>query len=414
MPIALTTSLRFHAKIPIALLGLLLLLIDCRGATEPRFATTGVALLSQLSSDHLTIVDLGTDAVSTSPVVVPYNQDAYTQSQDGQHLYISGTSVYSGGTTGGIWSTRLLSFSLAQLSAEWEEPFWDDTGPLLSRFDSLDLRGNSALALTPDQSGILIADASRHGALGIAPADTFGVALLDLRSRDVLDFYSPLRVDINGLVRVPPGAFAPAGAILALGTRTFNPQVPRGAGTLFVFAGAPLAIRDSLHILTPTDSAAGGVRSMILSPDNRYLYFVTQNRHLYKYDLSLRHTVATVSSPRTGPLALSPAGDRLYLADDEGGFDVPRSGMMYVYGGDLGQLGSIDLRSASVSGVPPVVNTLAISRDGSAVYVGAGTPPRGPLFGVQPGQLLVIDAHAEKIAHIIPLGGWGVVHITLR
>lgn len=412
MPIVLLRghALRLLVRLQCAVL-VLVLLTDCHGATEPRSVTTGVVVLSQLSADHLTIVDLSSGAVSANPPVVPYNQDAW--SQDGQHLYISGSSAYTGGTTGGIWSTRLVSFSLAQFAVEWEEPFWDDAGPLLTPFDSLDLRGNYALALTPDQSGILVADATRHGASGIAPTDSFGVALLDLRSRNVLGFFSPLRIDANGLIPVPPGAFASEGAVLALGTRTFNALVPRGAGTLFVFAGVPLAIRDSLTIVAPADSAAGGVRSMVLSPDSRYLYFVTVNRRLYKYDLLLRQAVETVSTSTSGPLAVSPGGDRLYLADAEGGFDVPPSGFLYVYGSDLRQLGTVDLRSASVSGVPPVTNSLAVSRDGGAVYVGAGTAPRGPLFGVQPGQLLVIEARTETLTRIVPLGGWGVVHITL-
>lgn len=108
-----------------------------------------------------------------------------------------------------------------------------------------------------------------------------------------------------------------------------------------------------------------------------------------------------------GGIAFSLDGRTIYVTDGGDLFDTPGSGQIAVFDADLNPQPPIDLRtSAAVNGHPPSMHGAAGSSDGRMLYVAAGTPSRGPLYGSQPARLLVIDCSTRRLLRAIPLNDW--------
>jgi hypothetical protein len=145
-----------------------------------------------------------------------------------------------------------------------------------------------------------------------------------------------------------------------------------------------------------------------LARDGRFLFFVTHDRRIHKFDVAARREVASLVLPVAGPFAISPNGESIYLVDGSWTRELPGSGRMVRVLGSLASYDEIDLQDAAYGGTAPALNGVTVSHDGRTVYVGAGTPSRGPIFGVQKGKILVVDAVAKQLTQVMDLDAAGV------
>lgn len=269
----------------------------------------------------------------------------------------------------------------------------------------------TALATTPASTGLVMGEAyaGADDATFGQPGNETGVALLDAVTRRVVRFVRPLRVvEDGGLATLPPGPAADAGAVLAIGSRAARGTSP-SLDWLFILDATTLAVQDSATVTAPAGDAGGTLRQVVAAPDGRSVYLVGRaGGAITKYDLVTRSVVATAALPSAGRLTVAPDGGTLYLTDPGVERVSPGSGMLYVFGPDLEPRTAIDLRGASVQGVPPVTRAVAVSRDLTRLYVAVGTASLGgSTFPTQQQRLLVVDAATGAILRDVALGDYG-------
>jgi hypothetical protein len=366
-------------------------IVSCRGPTSP-LSNQQLALLATADGDPLTVLDLRSGAVVERPTsgVGVFGEDARTLSTRSPVLYYSGAG-------------KLVSFDLLGRAVAWTEQLG---AAQQSRFAGQSIYANFALALSPDEKSLLVADSYNLG--------SWGVAALDISSRNATGFIANLRV--RKMFTIQPGALLPVGGVLALGTRLatiVNDDSERRRGQFYFLVGAPMTIRDSVKFLTSTDSIAGGVVDMIVDTTGNYAYFTTYSRKLYKYDLGRRAYAGSIDLPAYGPLALSPDGLSIYVIDATQSTDLPGSGFMYVADATLSATQTIDLNAAAREGLPPQLNSIVVGKGSAQIYVGAGTSSRGPLYGVQHGSVIAVDARTRAVTQILRLSTWGVRSILI-
>lgn len=277
---------------------------------------------------------------------------------------------------------ELVGIDLRRLKVSTREPV-----TAIERRSSIGLVrvGGNAVAITPDGHILL------GGGMGV-DASLEGIVVLDRETHSPIAFLGPLRVIPWGLVPLPPGSAAPAGAILAVGTRDRSQP-----NYVFMIDPETLALRDSFTL------SKGALRQALPAPDAQHVFVMTSDS-IFKYDLVGHEVAARTARLGSGHLAISPDGSRLYLPDRGDGRDFLGSGLLYVYDANLQELSPVDTRAAS--GGRPEMQAAAVSADGHYVYISAGTGSRGPLFGPQSGQLLVVDAFAGQVLKVIPLDDW--------
>jgi DNA-binding beta-propeller fold protein YncE len=141
--------------------------------------------------------------------------------------------------------------------------------------------------------------------------------------------------------------------------------------------------------------------------DGRTVY-LTSVDSMYRFDLVAKEVLARTSLPGlSGGITISPDGRTIYATDGGDSFNSPGSGKIAVFDADLNPQPPIDLgTSAAVNGQPPSMQGAAVSSDGRMLYVAAGTPSRGPLYGPQPARLLVVDCSTRRLLRAIPLNDW--------
>ena len=366
-------------------------LVGCQGSTDVS-SERSLALIATMDGDPLTVLDVqsGTIMERAPSELGVLGEEARALSYPGSLLYYSGAG-------------KLVCFDLTTRTIAWTEAIGGNQNP---RWAGQTIHANFSLALTPDQRTLLAADSYNQG--------VWGVATLDLDSRTAIGFIPALRV--RKMFTIPPGEILASGGVLALGTtlpKAFDDDGERRRGQFYLLAGSPLAVVDSIKFLVPGDSVAGGVAEMILDRAGRYAYFSTFNNRIHKYDLQSRSYVRSLQMPSYGPLALSPDGRFVYMIDGSQSRDVPGSGFMYVADAGLTGADAIDLNGAAQDGLPPQLNSVVTSRDGAFLYVGAGTPARGPVYGTQHGFVIVIDARTGRILQTFSLPTWGVRDIVL-
>jgi len=267
--------------------------------------------------------------------------------------------------------------------------------------------GGDALAFSPDDKALLVGNAYRNDTA--PPIDGEYVAALDAYATHVVAVVGPLQVREGlGLTALPPGPAAPNGAILGIGSRSRSGV--GGVNTvdrLWVIDPTTLTIVDSLQ--PEPDPAAGAdalLRQVVASPDGRHAYVVSDGGVIYACDLVQNRVVATAPAYGTGQLAIAPDGQTLYLTDHGDYIDTPGSGQVYVYGADLQSHPAIDLRPTFVGSIP-ATHGVVVSPSDSVLYVATGTASRGPLYGSQRLQVLVIDLTGRTPIRKIPVGDWG-------
>lgn len=361
------------------------LILACNSPQGPA-ALGDQVLVAGGDSARMYAVDILQRGVVASTVPIPRYQDALAPSRDTQVLYVSAFDQ--------IPSRQLVAIDVSSLRVMWQEAM--TTLVLRSQIGSISISGNYALSISPDGGRLLLADAQQDTAIGIA--------VLDGVSRDPIAFVGPMAVSPGGMVVVPPGPGVPNGVVLVAGSRQ---NMTPSTGELFVFDGATLVITDSVTLTTNVNAARGGLSQVAVASDLIHAY-VLGTDSVYKYDLGTRTITATAARLGTGQLGIAPDGRHLYLADAGDGRNQPGSGKVFVYDANLTLLAPIDLSAAAVNGVAPVTHTVVVNPTGDQLYVLAGTPQFGPLFGSQPSRILVVGLGSGALTGTISLGEYGV------
>lgn len=326
------------------------------------------------------------------PTLPPGVKYGFARSPDGALLYYAGADLYP--------QRQLLAFDTRALRVAWRESLEELEDR--SSVDSLELLTTSAVAPSPDGTRLLIADARRNGASG--------VAILDGASHAPVDFLGPLMVSAGGMAMVPASSALPSGGVAIAATREEGPG-PKD-GWLFILDGATLGIRDSVKLTSDVDGLRAALGQVVSSPDGTSVYIHAHDT-LFGYDVRGRRVVAAVQVPMYGYLAVAQDGS-VYACDYGDGRNYAGGGILYRYTADLSAMDSIDLRAASVGGAGPTVQGVAASDDGQHVYALIGNPSIGPLFPGQPLSVLVIDAESKTIIRSLPTGEYGAGSIFVR
>lgn len=366
---------------------LLVVLSATSGCNEPTLPSGDgtLALLTTVNSRWFTVADLHANRVVAShPSGLTFAEDARAFSMD------STLMIYSGAGT-------IVAFDLTTRSILWHQQLGAEER---ARFGGQSIYANFALAFAPSGPEILLADSYLNGSAG--------VAIFNGRKGTASGWIGPLRA--FKLLTLPSNILGSDGGVLALGTRslaTSGRESDRRRGKLYFLAGSPLQIQDSIAFLSAEDTVAGGIVDAVLSDDARFLYFITYGRVLRKFDLLTRQRVSSLAVPIYGPLVRA-RGNRILVVDGASSRDGPGSGTILLADAELRSVDQISLADASYDGMQPVLNGAAVSPDGSEAYVAAGTSPVGPLFGAQPGRVLVVDLRTNRLIRMIETGTWGV------
>ncbi len=352
-----------------------------------------VAIIVVNEASELVVVDMQDRFVAERLLSVPDYKDAFAVSPDSNMVYMTGLTSDS--------RRVLVAVDTRSLKTTWSEELRDLSKH--SRIGDITIYGETGIATSLNGSRLLLANSSFNGIMGIA--------VLDLPTRDPVAFIGPLFIRPNGLLPLPPGPTVPSGGILAVGTRS-RETLPI-TDWLFVIDAASLEIQDSVTVTPPADNFWPSLRQAVPTPDGRSIFLLARDS-IHRYDLQLRNVVASTSSPSLGWLTILPDATGLYMTDPGDGRDSPGSGLLFAFDANLQRRDSIDLRLAAVDGVAPVTNWAAPSSCGGFVYVTAGTSSIGPLFGPQPGRLLIVDVVAQKLVDTLPLGAWAPRHLMVR
>lgn len=359
----------------------------CHDASTAPGTGSDTVLVTGGEAHHLTVVAPGTGQLVGSVGPLPQFQDMFARSPDSATLYL--TAFDSAGRV-------LLAVDTHSQGIVWRESLSDPV-----RFQGTSVAGDYGLAVSPDEQRLFVASARRA-----APADTSpGIAVLDAASRDLIGFIGPLWVQPGGLATMLPGPALTRGAILVVGRRQREEQPSQD--WLFVFDPQTLTVVDSAAIAQPHAGSGPTLAGVFPARDGRTVY-VTSVDSLYHFDLVTKEILARTPLPGlSGDIAFSPDGRTMYVTDGGDLFDTPGSGQIAVFDADLNPQPPIDLRtSAAVNGQPPSMQGAAVSSDGRMLYVAAGTPSRGPLYGPQPARLLVVDCRTRRLLRAIPLNDW--------
>lgn len=288
-------------------------------------------------------------------------------------------------TANGAAGRELLALNFSTNTIEWRAPMAAVGYPVF--YNGVQLFG-APMALLPGNASLIML-AVRH--------DSVGIATFDLGTRTLGAFRGPLKA---GFIALP--ASGNVAAVLQTGKRPdgrISTSVlildPGDLRTLDSIAPAPPYEDPSLPIEVP-----GGDRLLM-----------SNYTHIYLYSRQQRTVLASVQRPALGAMAFSPNGQLIVLGDFGTFPDDPGSGKLYVYNASLQLQQVIDLAPVSLDGNRVVTTQMAFSRDGRWLFVAAGTSSRGPLYGPQPAQVVVIDATTLQVLRAIPLNDWGSVQL---
>ena len=319
--------------------------------------------------------------------------------KDGIALFPDSDAVLLSGLDDGADQRVILAIDLAREKILWRESVADiadrsDIGPIA-------IGGERNVAVSSDGTSLLVASAVQNGVVG--------VVILDADSRDPIGFIGPLVLGREGATILPSGEVWPSSRLILAGRRSVDS--PR-TDWLFVLDPTATNIVDSAHVTTP-DGNALNISHMVAAPDGRHVY-LAGNSLVSRFDFVTGTVVATQPSPARGWLTIGARGEKLYMTDAGDGRDFPGTGLLYVYDASLGTLETIDLQHPDFNGAPPVAIKAAESKAGDLLYVLSGTARRGPLFGVQPGRLMIVNLSTRRVTGLILLDVWSPRDLLVR
>ena len=328
-------------------------------------------------SHRVTYLNAGmTSPAGTAPFSIgPVLASAYDAS--GRTGYITASSE-----TG----SELLAVSFVSNQIEWRTTIADVANPVL--FDDVQLVG-APMALLPGNS-TLIMRAIRNGTIGIA---TFS---LDTHTLGV--FRGPL--DVLGF-----SALRFSGDVAAV-IKTGERGDGRVSSSILILDPGDLHTLDSIAPAPPFEDPL-----LPIEAPGGDLLFTGNYANIYVYSRQQRRVLVSTERPAQGDMAVSTNGNLVVLSDTGTFPDDPGSGKLFVFHRSMQLLRVIDLTAQRRTVWPLVTSHLSFSPDGRWLFLAAGTPSIGPIYGAQPVQVLVIEATTFQVVRAIPLDDWGFVKL---
>jgi DNA-binding beta-propeller fold protein YncE len=366
----------------------LLLLAGCLDVLSP---DAGNVAYVGGTDGRIAAVALSSGQVGSWLTRLPPYQEGWTLSSDSSTIY---------------WSTFVLLRNHILLSMDRRSLrilSEDSTSAIILRSQqAISIYANYAIAVTPDNARLLVADAQED--------TTIGIAVLDAKTYDLIAFLGPLAVGPHGIGMVRPNSVYPYGAILVAGSRSHGHP---SSGVVFIVDPVTLNVADSVILQDSVDAYRGGLGQVSVSGDGVHAFILSSNSVL-ECDVAARRLIHTATRQGTGQISVAPDGQRVYLPD-MGTLDFPGTGHVFVYDSTLTPLPSIDLSGAARPPEgPPALRTVVVSPDQTLLYVVAGTGRGG--FGApdQLGRLFVVDARTYQLRSTIDLSqyitGWMLLH----
>lgn len=325
---------------------------------------------------------------------VPTSILADARSPDSATIYVTG--VDEGGQ-----NPRLVAFDTRARRVRWVEPIAPAAPRLVTGIEV----GGGPLAVSPDGTRLFVGT-SRRQRDGVV-----GIASLDVRTRQPVAFAGPFFLELDVMATLPPGPVAPGGAVLVAGSHT-DATAPR-RDRLYLLDPMTLGVMDSAEVVPPANDYRPLFSQVLPAADGRHVYLIGRTT-LYRYDLLARQVTATAPRPSSGTLALAPDGERLYMTDRGSFPEFPGSGLLFVFGKNLEVFEPIDLRGARVGGITPVTQQAVVGRDGTRVYVTAGTGLPLALYGTQPGRVLIVDPVRRILVDTVLVSAYATRVIYVR
>lgn len=354
------------------------------------------ALVSFFGENSEVLV-IGTEGRATARMPFPGRQSGMRLSPDGERFVAIAAEVGSG------LDYQLIVASTDPLDVVRSEPLAaiskkSDFGPveLTTEVTPVFSSGGSTIYVKGIRGG--------SGAEGLVPMDLESLTPLGIAG-DFLELGAPDGADVLRPARGERDILLAAGSVGAL-----EPE-----DVLVSFEAATLQPRDTLPLGdTFRNGEASKIRTVLAHPEGDRV-FVQGVDSLYEVAVSpegvLTRSGAVTAPHARGNLTISHAGDRLYLSDHGDGFDSPGSGLLRVFDTELRELPPVDLRGVPTpGGTNPVLGPVDVTDEGT-LYVGSGTSEDGPLFGPQPGHLLVVDRDDGSLLADVEFGRFNLGHV---
>lgn len=247
-----------------------------------------------------------------------------------------------------------------------------------------------SIALSPDEGSLIVCRATVGGVEGLG--------ILDEATGNLTQFVA--NAPCRHVLVIAASARHPAGALVLLGRRDLAVQ---RSDSLFIMDLSTNAVTDSLRV-----PDTGRLVGWVGTPAGDALIFGT-DLNLWKYDFNMKAMVAQARRPplALGAITYSPTKNRLLLSESGVSFDVAGSGQVYEYDLSLRETRRVSLVGAVPEGTPAILGSVLESQDGRYLVLGTGTARRGPLFGVQPARVLILNASTYKLVKRLDLNDWG-------
>ena len=280
----------------------------------------------------------------------------------------------------------LLAVNFATNWIEWRRPLAEAGHPVL--YSGVQLIG-APMAMLPGK-GALIVRAIRDG--------TAGIATFDVGRRKLGAFRGPLDVlDFSAL---------PHSGDVAAVIKTGQRDDGRASSSILILDPEDLHTLDSIAPAWPNEDPF-----LPIEAPGGDLLFTGNYTNIYAYSRQQRAVLGSTERPALGEMALSPNGQILVLSDAGTFPDDPGSGRLFVFHRSLQLVRLIDLTAQQRTVWPLVTSHMSFSPDGRWLYVAAGTPSVGPVYGAQPVQVLVIEATTFQVIRAIVLEDFGFVKL---
>lgn len=371
------------------------------GPDKPDVRAIDIVMTAVSSPAELVIVD-GAGRNIASRIDLGGAVEGLTAAPDGSTFYV--------GIVGSGFRRMLVALDGITGKTLYALPLSENGLPIV--VDGIGLLSGEVVAVSADNSRLYVGRAVKDGVRGIAA--------LDLTTRRPVAFSGPWNVAAGGIVPLAADGTVPLlrdGAVAIVASRQVSPGGgPRTGEKVYFLASSTLAVLDSITTDVLGGSPTQDIWEAVPAPDGRAIY-VGGSERVARFDLVTQRVVATVARPSLGAIAVAADGSAVLITDVGSFPDSPGSGLLFVYGPDLVQRGTIDVstplggRSRSPSAT---VTGIALSRrSGHVLYVRSGTPATGPNFFPQPARLLTVDASELRVLQALELGGFGLGPIAL-
>lgn len=237
-----------------------------------------------------------------------------------------------------------------------------------------------------------------------------GVAVVDARTLEVVSVIEPVLTAEGGILVAPPSAMHPDGLWVLAGTE----RREWGADSeLFLVDPRTAEVTDRI-VVEEDPAASNGTFVRVLLDEERQEVVALTLGGLYRVSLVDGSITPLPRPPGPGLIAMAPDDGEVFFVARTDFRTHPGEGLVFRYRPEVGGgyelfqdlRGSVEIVDRSPAHAP-VLTDIAVSGDGSRVFVVAGGHRDGPLFPVHPAVLLVLDRKTGELLAEHELGAWG-------